>query len=146
MSSKDWTNKIRGTGVATEFLSPFNKVKETVNANDSVNAYADIKDGVTINESIKVDETVSVDVKENIPVDVNEYIKEKINVNVSVDEIINENKDVKAKQLVGIYFDDDVAKMLKKLSAKGSRGAMSKLVNKAVKKLFIEQGYMKDRP
>lgn len=62
------------------------------------------------------------------------------NDDININDIINNNEN--KKQLIGIYFDSDVAAVLKSLAAKGSKGAQSQLVNAAVKKLFQDKGLM----
>lgn len=46
------------------------------------------------------------------------------------------------KQLIGIYFEPEVAAILHQFKQKGKRGDQSKIVNEAVKALFREKGFM----
>lgn len=62
-----------------------------------------------------------------------------VNDNVNINNIIQVEQ---KKELVGIYFDPDVKRILQEVTKSGGRGAQSKLVNEAVKKLFKESGLM----
>lgn len=66
---------------------------------------------------------------------------EKINLS-SLDDIVNVNANVSNKRLIGIYFEQEVADILKELAKSGNRGIQSKIVNEAVKRLFQEKGLL----
>lgn len=91
------------------------------------------------NEPVNPNDNVVVTVTETI--NVGDSINETVDVNVN--DIVNAKKKTKPKKLVGIWFEDEIAKALKKLSEKGGKGVQSEIVNKAVKKVLIEQGYLK---
>lgn len=66
-------------------------------------------------------------------------INTNVNINVNndvIDEILGGKQ---AKQLVGIYFDEDLAIILNQLADK-KRGAKSAIVNEALRRLFQEKG------
>lgn len=62
------------------------------------------------------------------------------NTSVSIMDIIGDTEE--KKQFIGIYFDADVAKALKKLmeQAKGKKGVQSKIVNEATRKFLEDNG------
>jgi hypothetical protein len=65
--------------------------------------------------------------------------KVNVNDNININSILNEEP---KKELVGIYFDPEVKRILQEVTKKSGRGAQSKLVNEAVKRLLQESGFM----
>jgi len=61
------------------------------------------------------------------------------NDNVNIEDILGDQ--TPTKQLVGIYFEPDLAAALDRLSA-GKRGAKSKLVNVAVREMLQSRGLL----
>lgn len=57
-------------------------------------------------------------------------------------EIVEQKKKRDSRKLIGIYFDSEVAEILNMIGEKGGKGAKSRVVNDAVKRLFIEQGLL----
>lgn len=61
-----------------------------------------------------------------------------VNDNVSINNLLNHATE--KKQLVGVYFEPEIAELLKKVSNK--RGDQSKIVNEAVRRLMQANGLM----
>lgn len=59
-----------------------------------------------------------------------------VNNNVSINNLLNDATE--KKQLVGVYFEPEIAELLKKVSNK--RGDQSKIVNEAVRQLMQANG------
>lgn len=84
----------------------------------------------------------------NNDVNDNDNVNDNNNVNVNKENkksVIDEFLEVKPKKVMkptGIYFDADVLRVLDELATKGGRGAKSKIVNDAVKKLFQEKNLL----
>lgn len=52
-------------------------------------------------------------------------------------------KEKSCKTFRGFYLDKDISKMLDMLSKKGGKGAISKIVNTALRRYLTEQGVLK---
>jgi hypothetical protein len=76
----------------------------------------------------------------DIDVNTNNNINNNIDNNVNIDALLGSAEP--KKEMIGIYFDADVAAVLKQLKNQGKRGAQSKVVNEAVKKLFQDKGLL----
>lgn len=63
-------------------------------------------------------------------------------VDININNIINEPVPAK-KELIGIYFEPEIARVLHKLKEQGKRGDQSKVVNKAMRLLLEQQGMLK---
>lgn len=53
-----------------------------------------------------------------------------------------QRKERKLDNLIGIYVEDEVAKVLKKLNKKYGRGFQSRVVNEATRRFLKEQGWI----
>lgn len=82
-----------------------------------------------------VDVATDIDIKNDNDININNDIKNESNI---INEVMKKKE---TKKFTGIYFDPDVLAVLNRLS-KGSKGAKSEIVNKAVKVLFEKEGYM----
>lgn len=68
--------------------------------------------------------------------EVNDKVNVNVNDNINLKQLLSQEDD--EKQLIGVYFEPEIAKMLKNLSKK--RGDQSKIVNEAVKRLLQANG------
>lgn len=59
-----------------------------------------------------------------------------------IDELLGGGKKKNELILTGIYLQSDIAAVLDRLGKKGGRGAKSRLVNEALKKMFQEKGLL----
>lgn len=60
-----------------------------------------------------------------------------------LDELLEgDGKKKQGTTLTGVYLENDILKVLDQLAKKGGRGAKSKLMNEALRKLFTEKGLM----
>lgn len=64
-----------------------------------------------------------------------------INVNNNIESLFTEKE---KPILVGVYFDPELAKTLDEVSKGRPKGAKSKIVNEAVRKLFQEMGIIQN--
>lgn len=119
---KDWTDKIKNRSAASEFLKPFaagnqEEPKESV-----------IKDNDNNNDIV------------NINVEQQEHTSTGADPDF-LDQLLEEGKKKKKDDLVltGIYLQPDLAHILDSLGKKGGRGAKSRIVNDALRKLFTEK-------
>lgn len=87
-----------------------------------------------------IDKKVNVNINENS----NKKSNDKENENIDpIDKIISENKKKdKTHILKGIYFEREVAAAIDRIGRQGGRGIKSQIVNEAVKRVFIEKGWM----
>lgn len=104
------------------------------NVNDDANNNADVVVDETINAFVDVDKNAT----EDEDVDAVETINEDVAPAINIDDYITV---ADPKYMIGIYFEKPVAKVLRKLT-KGKKGAQSRLVNDALKKLFQDYGYL----
>lgn len=74
-------------------------------------------------------------INSNNDIDNNNDIKED-----SIKNLLNLDK--KKKVFVGIYFDPEIADWLDKLHSQEGKGAKSKIVNEAVKRLLKQEGIL----
>lgn len=76
-------------------------------------------------------------------INTNENNNDNVNVNINDNKKVNIEDILETapkKELVGIYFDADIARELDNLSKGKPRGTKSKLVNEAMRKLLKELG------
>lgn len=117
---------------------------ENVNndANNNVAVVADQNESVAENNNADVNENANANSDYNIVVNPVEPGNEDVIVNanstINIDDYVTV---ADPKYMIGIYFDKSVAKVLRKLT-RGKKGAQSRLVNDAVKKLFQDNGYL----
>lgn len=64
-----------------------------------------------------------------------------VNVNNNIENLFTEKE---KPILVGVYFDPELAKILDEVSKGRPRGAKSKIVNEALRKLFQEMGLVQN--
>jgi hypothetical protein len=122
----------------------FNKIR----ANQNKNPRAALMGGIPDSK-----ENVNVNKNDNVNVDVNKNDNDNVNVNNNVDvnvnndflnDLVKEKPKKKSDSLTnsGIYFEEEVYKILMGLAKKGGRGAKSKIVNDALKVAFKNAGLM----
>ncbi|MBU8908244.1 hypothetical protein [Desertibacillus haloalkaliphilus] len=130
-----------------------------------VDALMDEMEQSTINNSnidseIDSNKNSNIDIDNNINNDSNINIKNDSDINTDNNSNINNNIDSNTDNdssdaiddlfekkdepiFRGFYLDKDVVKVLDKVSKRGSKGIKSQLVNEALRKIFIEKGWLK---
>ncbi|MGG3805380.1 hypothetical protein [Metabacillus fastidiosus] len=109
--------------------------------NRSLASFGDVAD---TNININNDDNEKDNVIENENINNNEYenniVTDNINDNDYLDSLI-EGKKKKSNQpvLTGVYLQKDVLQVLDQLAKKGGKGAKSKIVNEALRKVFMEK-------
>ncbi|NRD81136.1 hypothetical protein HPT25_27990 [Bacillus sp. BRMEA1] len=142
-------------------LADFNEVANAnISKNASTNTNVNVNDDSNINDSDNVEtNTVQMD-------SINANKEKNINIAANVDDIndlnINENdnkqevkmdyldkliegntkKNENSSVLTGIYLQKDLSVILDRLAKKGGRGAKSKIVNEALRSVFMEKGLL----
>ncbi|MDF2788591.1 MAG: hypothetical protein K0S80_1689 [Neobacillus sp.] len=128
-------------------VSPKNNDNE--NINKDINN--DINSDVNISVNTNVNNDINNDVNNNDNNNVNTNINNDVNKNVNVaqspdylDTLIagNGKKPATETVLTGIYLEKDISQILNDLAKQGSRGAKSKIVNKALRAIFVEKGLL----
>lgn len=117
MSKDNWADKIKNKGsAASEFLKPH----AGSNQEDTKNNSSNDNDNVNANNNIN-----------------NEHKPD------FLDTLLEPGQKKKNDLiLTGIYLQPDIAKILDSLGKKGGRGAKSRIVNDALRKLFQEKGLL----
>ncbi|MED4534218.1 hypothetical protein ABET51_15760 [Metabacillus fastidiosus] len=114
-------------------LASFGDVADTnININNDVNE----KDNINGNEDIN-----NGDFENNIVTDnINDIDSDNDHNNDYLDSLIEGTKK-KSNQpvLTGVYLQKDVLQVLDRLAKKGGKGAKSKIVNEALRKVFMEK-------
>lgn len=75
----------------------------------------------------------------NNNININDNIDINSNKNI-IDNIINPTK--QKKEMVGIYFDPDVADALERIGKSGGRGAKSRVVNDIIRAYLEQNGFI----
>lgn len=117
--------------LATTFETVSNINKDT---NNNINN--DVNENGNTNENVNTVDNVVNNGDEHVTV--NDDVNDNTVVGINIDDYVYR---AEPKHMVGIYFEKDVYKWLKKLT-KGKRGAQSRLVNAAMRKLFEDAGYI----
>jgi hypothetical protein len=118
VSKENWADKIKNKGsAASEFLRPHA-------ASDQEETNPINNDNANVNNNINNDQ-----IQQNEP----DFL----------DTLLEPGQKKKNDLiLTGIYLQPDLAKILDSLGKKGGRGAKSRLVNDALRKLFNEKGLL----
>lgn len=109
--------------------------KNINSANDS-----DIDKNITFNNNVEVKTSSVSDTRKNNKMD------STLNI-ANLDALDALFKDNQPKSVThtyrGFYLENDIVKVLDRLAKKGGKGIKSQLVNEALKRIFIEKGWMK---
>lgn len=115
MSKDNWADKMKNkSSAASEFLKPFANKDEAQPPKDNNN---NVNDNVIVETQPKNDPDF-------------------------LDTLLEPTKKKADLVLTGIYLQPELAKVLDMLGKKGGRGAKSRIVNDALKKLFTEKGLL----
>jgi hypothetical protein len=123
-----------------------------INNNDNfkINNKANTIDGNDINADINQNDNISIDKDVNDKVN-NDIIENPETTEAAtapkmdyLDKLINgkTKKIDNSTVLTGIYLQKDLAQLLDRLAKKGGRGAKSRIVNEALRSVFIEKGLL----
>ncbi|MDP4085787.1 MAG: hypothetical protein Q8934_14370 [Bacillota bacterium] len=133
-------------------LASFNDVaRNNINKNVDVNNNININDNNNDKITDRVNDSANTNIIEvNIPNE-NEDINNNVNINNKPQErsyldTLIEGKAKKSNEaetvLTGIYLQKDLSKILDSLAKKGGKGAKSRIVNEALRSIFIEKGLL----
>lgn len=110
--------------------------------NRNLASFGDVAD-ININNDINNKINNNENDKEIINVHNSEDINEYNNINDDTDYLDSLIEGTKKKSnqpvLTGVYLQKDILQVLDRLAKKGGKGAKSKIVNEALRKLFIEK-------
>lgn len=124
-------------------------VKINENKNDNVNndTYKDANASVNKDDDANMNINVNNDVNDNINIkELNEGSQQSAAAKETdyLDKLIEGHvkKSDTSTVLTGIYLQKDLLKVLDSLAKKGGRGAKSKIVNEALRSVFIDKGLL----
>jgi gentisate 1,2-dioxygenase len=103
---------------------------------------AGFNDFANVNENTNVNNDDNDNKNINVNNNINENKEEKEPDYLNAIKDIVEKKPKKDMKPTGIYFDENVLKVLDSLAKKGGRGAKSRIVNDATKAAFIQAGLL----
>lgn len=127
-------------------------IKKNANKKNNANINGNDNGGINSNDSVSVNDNVNNQESNSISGNANDNTNTNINTNNNnqtnqldyLDKLIEGNvkKTDSGTVLTGIYLQKDLAQLLDRLAKKGGRGAKSRIVNEALRSIFVEKGLL----